>query len=336
MINKMNAKKIVLFVVLVAIIQSAVPLTYPVFGEEYEVEILAIDTGRYVYDMWWHIGWFVKEDSVGTKVTLRNNTPDPKEVIIGVGLMDDLNVPIGFEEMTVTIQPYTTQDYFPDPLVIPKWAYVGIGEAYANAFTPDGVPYCPEKSTFFGLYGTYRYWLTVETRVTPGSEMITGVPVWIDGVEYSSLVNEEVLKGIRIVKVAEGFETGAYRYEFDHWQDGSVDNPRALTVTSNKTMTAYYTEAYYLTVRTRHKSGTEITEVQVWIDGEVYYSPVTVSLPAGTHTVEVPSIFFRVEGPSGHVYKYEFNQWNDGSTANPKTIDLQGDTELTAYYKRRG
>lgn len=83
-----------------------------------------------------------------------------------------------------------------------------------------------------------------------------------------------------------------------------------------------------LTVKTCTTTGSGITNVKVWIDGAQYYSPITVELSLGTHTVEVQSHFWR------GWFEFTFVYWEDNSVNNPRSIYFDGiaDITITAYY----
>jgi len=118
-------------------------------------------------------------------------------------------------------------------------------------------------------------------------------------------------------------------YIFDYWLlDGAVvyDNPITVTMDSNHTLEAYF-RLPTLTVKTRKTTGSEIFSVKVWIDNVEYNSPVNIALDAGTHVVQVESYFFRNEW-----WLYTFDHWEDGSTANPRTVSVDDDMTITAYY----
>ena len=86
--------------------------------------------------------------------------------------------------------------------------------------------------------------------------------------------------------------------------------------------------AYTLTVKTRKiASGQEISGVTVWVDGVPYCSPVTLYVDAGTHTVKVNSHFW-----GGWSLEYTFDHWEDGSTNNPRSVPINNDKVVTAYY----
>ncbi|MDH5459583.1 MAG: hypothetical protein OEW71_00915, partial [Candidatus Bathyarchaeota archaeon] len=82
-----------------------------------------------------------------------------------------------------------------------------------------------------------------------------------------------------------------------------------------------------LTVKTRKTTGSQISGVKVWIDDVEYCSPVTLKVDAGTHTVEVESYFFRNDW-----WIYTFDHWEDGSTDNRRSVPVNDDMTITAYY----
>jgi len=86
----------------------------------------------------------------------------------------------------------------------------------------------------------------------------------------------------------------------------------------------------YLTINTRiYSTGARLYNVKVWINSVLYYSPVTIIAAAGTtYNIQVESTVTRSSAT------YVFYRWNDGSTANPRTISFPstGNVTLTAYY----
>jgi len=85
----------------------------------------------------------------------------------------------------------------------------------------------------------------------------------------------------------------------------------------------------YLTVKTKKTTGADISNVKIWIDSALYYSPVTISLHAGTYTLQAESYFSR------GAFDFTFDHWSDGETSNPRTLYFngEGNMSLIAYYK---
>lgn len=86
---------------------------------------------------------------------------------------------------------------------------------------------------------------------------------------------------------------------------------------------------YKLTVKTRTTGGSEISGVNVWVDGNpVSPSPVTVIVSAGEHIVQVESYFLRGS------FEYTFSHWEDSSTNNPRSVPVSSNKTITAYYDK--
>lgn len=106
------------------------------------------------------------------------------------------------------------------------------------------------------------------------------------------------------------------------YEDRSTGN--YYTISTSVTLNMYIgTE---LTVETHSTGGSEIKDVKVWIDGNQFYSPVTVGVDSGSHAIDLEHVFCR--GP----YKYTFQHWEDGSTENPRIVNVKSAFYATAYY----
>ena len=103
--------------------------------------------------------------------------------------------------------------------------------------------------------------------------------------------------------------------------DDSIQN---VTTSTTLNMRA----ARYVNIEARKTNGgSAISNVNIWVDGVHYCSPVHITLTGGTHVVQVESYFFRNEW-----WLYTFDHWEDGSTANPRTVSVDDDMTITAYY----
>lgn len=100
-------------------------------------------------------------------------------------------------------------------------------------------------------------------------------------------------------------------YHFDHWSDGSTDNPYFLTVTEDMALIAYFvSDAFILTASSANES---MGTVQI----------ITVPTPTN---------------PQGSVLAtpnpgFVFDHWSDGYTNPLYTLTLTQDTNLVAYFK---
>lgn len=103
--------------------------------------------------------------------------------------------------------------------------------------------------------------------------------------------------------------TANYGYHFDHWSDGSTDNPHTVAVTQNVTLTAYFVHNQYAL------SVVSSDETRGHVSGAGNYNYLS------TRTIRATAN-----------YGYHFTQWNDGVTTSTRTITLTQDTTFTASF----
>ncbi len=94
-------------------------------------------------------------------------------------------------------------------------------------------------------------------------------------------------------------------YHFDHWSTGSTANPDTITLAGDSTLTAYFVG---LTVTSSDNSRGTASLTKI-----------------GDHIDEITAT------PN---YGYHFDHWSNGSTSNPATIILMGDSTVTAYFEK--
>jgi hypothetical protein len=149
----------------------------------------------------------------------------------------------------------------------------------------------------------------------------TGVPFTADGVPHTTSWSGTYEDGASVnVVMPEVHTVGDARYYWDQWNDGNPSRSRTVTMTSNVTLTAYYTGPYYeFTVTSTHITGVPFT-----INGTQQTTPYTEWLIEGYYTLEVPKIHGR------HLWQ----RWlEDGDTNRTKTVNLNTTLQLTAVYE---
>lgn len=98
-------------------------------------------------------------------------------------------------------------------------------------------------------------------------------------------------------------------YTFDHWNDGSTQNPRTVTVNNNMSFTAYFnTQEYTITTNVAPAGSGTVT------GGGSYAYGTTATLTATPN--------------SG----YDFMQWSDGDLQNPRLVTVTGNATYTALF----
>jgi hypothetical protein len=122
-------------------------------------------------------------------------------------------------------------------------------------------------------------------------------------------------------------------YVFDHWENGSTNSARTISVTSDTTLTAYYStgaKQVKLTVKSADTNGRAITGVSTTIskgDGTVVrtgYTPLSTSVLSGTTYYATVSDY----------KNYKFDHWEDGSKSKTRTITPSSDMTLIAYFSK--
>ena len=101
-------------------------------------------------------------------------------------------------------------------------------------------------------------------------------------------------------------------FVFSHWNDGNTSNPRTLTLSQDTAFTAFFTERRY---HAEVQSGMPEWGSAFGEGDYIANSQVTISAsPANAH--------------------FEFSQWNDGDTNNPRTFTITQDTSFAALFNQ--
>ena len=101
-------------------------------------------------------------------------------------------------------------------------------------------------------------------------------------------------------------------YEFTGWNDGNMENPRTVTVTSDTAFTAIFAEA-------------EITPT-------ITVTVNDATMGSATYTIDGNTAVLTATPNEG----YEFSRWNDGNAENPRTVSLTSDTAFMAIFTASG
>ncbi len=101
-------------------------------------------------------------------------------------------------------------------------------------------------------------------------------------------------------------------YHFEGWSDGETANPRTLVMTEDTEITAIFEEQEVITYNVTTGVNNEIMGS---VEGAgIYVENTTATLTAVAN------------------YGYHFVAWNDGETANPRTITVTSDTNFIATF----
>ena len=97
-------------------------------------------------------------------------------------------------------------------------------------------------------------------------------------------------------------------YEFTGWNDGNTENPRTVTVTSDTTFMAIFSETETTPTITVTVNDATMGSASYTLDGNTAVLTATAN-----------------EG-------YSFVIWNDGNTENPRTVTITSDTAFMAIF----
>ena len=97
---------------------------------------------------------------------------------------------------------------------------------------------------------------------------------------------------------------------FVQWSDGNTQNPRTFTITKDTAFTAIFVGVYTLTANSDNISQGTVA------GGGNYQYQTQALMTASANT------------------GYQFREWNDYNTQNPRTVTLTSDTSFTAYFDK--
>lgn len=185
------------------------------------------------------------------------------------------------------------------------------GGFFADAATGDAHTLTVEA---YDQYGNVRH---MYTRISPGLSGYTPLSfAGTEGVSYSVTVRD-------------------YQDRvFDHWDNGSTSRTRTVALTADLKLVAYYKSG------TAPAPGSHTLTVK---SVDMQNSPVSglyTTIRSGSTVVKTGYTPFTFAGDSGASYtasvanygSYKFNHWDNGGTSQTRTVILNSDTALTAYY----
>ena len=155
------------------------------------------------------------------------------------------------------------------------------------------------------------------------------------------------------------FTFTVYDYSPISWIGYSLDDQANVTISSNTTLSSLSNGHHNIIVYANDSFGNmgesnriffvvgltnlsvktfgphEINGVTIWIDAEhtTYYSPINIEVGIGWHTVKVSYGFLDLGPEEGSYIKYSFYCWDNGSTNNTRSLQLEKDRTIWALYK---
>lgn len=218
-------------------------LSLPVRAESHAVEVLSLETGRFVYGGWWNIGSFARTDSFDINLTLKSGFQVPIEAKVVISVLDEVSYPVGYLQKPATIPENTTCSLILGPISTSSWARIGQGWVYLDLICPNGTLLCPETTVNFDILPPTYYVLSLKTYDLSGIS-VKGA-IYVDGRRYKCPANVTLLQGTHILQVESIFyelDTNflVFQYVFKRWDDASINTVRGMRLFSKVTIVGVY------------------------------------------------------------------------------------------------
>ena len=123
--------------------------------------------------------------------------------------------------------------------------------------------------------------------------------------------------------------------KFSHWEDGSADRTRMVTLSANTTLTAYYESGQTI------RGFTSLTYAGAGAEPDLAVNAVSLAgkqLHMWTRIQRVDAVgdtttyLVTAHDYFGHG-TYVFDHWEDGSTSRTRTLAISDDSQVISYYK---
>jgi hypothetical protein len=125
-------------------------------------------------------------------------------------------------------------------------------------------------------------------------------------------------------------KTAYFSIHIPTWARAGDGSQVTASTESSAGITIYFTIPpgipSYLTLRTS-AGNKEIDDMHIWFDGNTYPLPVTFPLIEGTYSVRAETRQGSLENDV--YYIREFSCWDDGSTSNPRTVNVSANINMT-------
>lgn len=177
-------------------------------------------------------------------------------------------------------------DYPTNPYTGLPWTW----EEINNLQIGIGMHYEVIDSTLIEHRCTYMY---AEVEYTPltytlnvNSSPISGIEFTLDGLTRTTPFSGDLEPATYTITMPPTVTVDTTKYGFDHWEDGTIDPTRTITLDSDITLTAYYVTPVEHTLTLESKP---VTGVSMMVDDtSVGNTPVSLSVKEGTHSVTAP------------------------------------------------
>lgn len=217
----------------------------------------------------------------------------------GCSMLDSIEIPEGvsFISWHAFEDCSNLQSVMLMPDTAPNFPYYGVAEIFGNNHSGRvfRIP-CGSWDSYYNTWIVYR-----DALREPFSEITMTISAndtsrgLVESVYHNAIVGCDSITTITA--------TPFPQYHFDHWGNGSVANPDTLQLIGDSSVTAFFIG--------------------------VYVNVNDSTRGFATHNKIDDHIERIMATPFEH---YHFDHWSNGSTSNPDTLNLVGDSTIIAYF----
>ena len=208
-------------------------------------------------------------------ISIRNLAQDPKSVSLHLTVQDELDVPVGSDQLDTTIPPDVSTCYIMS-VFIPEWAFVGVATAYVSVRV-EGIPTASESTEFY---------IGPEDLIPPVIHLLSpeNTTYEAESVPLVFTVNERTV-----------------------WMGYSLNNLENVTITGNTTLTGLANGSYSIIVYANDTSGNVGSSEEVYFTILIIHDVAVIDLecsPAEVYIGQIVNItvFVQNEGSATETF----------------------------------
>lgn len=285
----------------------------------------------------------VGTDGKTRTTTLALTIPKQTNYQLAVAVKDQFNSPVKGITVTIDSTSFGTDTNGQVTVQIPKGTHTiaiqssylqSSGTRYVFEKWSDGITTNPRTVTVNSAV-TYtalekkQHYLTMQTSPSSSAGTVSPSSNWYDSGKQVT-ISASASSGYKFDKWS-GTGSGAY---------SGTNNPATITVNAPITETASFQKAYTVTVKTLATYGglstSPLSGLSVKVGTSTFKTDsngiATFALATGTYQVSVVDTSATKSISSVDVRGFAFKWWDNLSTSNPRTINVNGPSTLIAYY----
>lgn len=237
-------------------------------------------------------------------ITVSNFTHDPKNISMHLTILDELNVPVSFEELNTATPPDASTHYIMSSF-IPKWAHVGVATAHVS-MSIEGSPTDSENTSFY---------IGPEDLTSPVIHLLSP-----ENVTYE-------MESVPLVFRADE--------RFPFWIGYSLNNLENVSIAGNTTLTGLANDSYNIIVYANDTSGnvgsSEKIYFTIFIIREIAVTNITSSKNLIGQGYSIP-INVTVRNQGDYTENFNVTAYANTTVIQTKTITLTSENSTHIIF----